>query len=225
VGAEWPTAAEVFAGIINTGARIRYTALVPNLAGLNSIGRWRQAHPRTRGVRLFPTENPSQASAAITSTRASTKSLASYAQVFARLLASGLERARAISRTSFGCPFEWRSRRSASPPEAAARWRRFGVFEVAIHRQKQPSYRPPRAGSAGPRRRAGRALPAQPVACPLRYTRHRLAIGLGSLPYGIATSNAAPAVFGGCPYAPGAAGNLATDDLIYMLDGPGGYEN
>ena len=26
---------------------------------------------------------------------------------------------------------------------------------------------------------------------------------------------------GGCPYAPGAAGNLATDDLVYMLDGLG----
>ena len=26
---------------------------------------------------------------------------------------------------------------------------------------------------------------------------------------------------GGCPYAPGAAGNLATEDLVYMLDGMG----
>lgn len=26
---------------------------------------------------------------------------------------------------------------------------------------------------------------------------------------------------GGCPYAPGAAGNLATEDLIYMLNGMG----
>ena len=26
---------------------------------------------------------------------------------------------------------------------------------------------------------------------------------------------------GGCPYAPGASGNLATEDLVYMLDGMG----
>ena len=26
---------------------------------------------------------------------------------------------------------------------------------------------------------------------------------------------------GGCPYAPGAAGNLATEDLVYMLKGMG----
>jgi hydroxymethylglutaryl-CoA lyase len=29
---------------------------------------------------------------------------------------------------------------------------------------------------------------------------------------------------GGCPYAPGAAGNLATEDLVYLLDGMG-YEH
>jgi len=29
---------------------------------------------------------------------------------------------------------------------------------------------------------------------------------------------------GGCPYAPGAAGNLATEDLVYLLDGLG-YEH
>ena len=44
---------------------------------------------------------------------------------------------------------------------------------------------------------------------------------LASLPFGIATFDASAGGLGGCPYAPGAAGNLATDDLIYMLDGLG----
>jgi len=48
-----------------------------------------------------------------------------------------------------------------------------------------------------------------------------LANVLASLPYGIATFDASVGGLGGCPYAPGAAGNLATDDLIYMLDGLG----
>jgi hydroxymethylglutaryl-CoA lyase len=39
------------------------------------------------------------------------------------------------------------------------------------------------------------------------------------LPFGIRTFDASAGGLGGCPYAPGAAGNLATDDLIYMLDG------
>jgi hydroxymethylglutaryl-CoA lyase len=48
-----------------------------------------------------------------------------------------------------------------------------------------------------------------------------LANVLASLPFGIATYDASAGGLGGCPFAPGAAGNLATDDLIYMLDGLG----
>jgi len=43
--------------------------------------------------------------------------------------------------------------------------------------------------------------------------------GLGSMPF--LPHDASAGGLGGCPYAPGAAGNLATDDLIYMLDGLG----
>jgi isopropylmalate/homocitrate/citramalate synthase len=42
-----------------------------------------------------------------------------------------------------------------------------------------------------------------------------------ALPYGVATFDASAGGLGGCPYAPGAAGNLATDDLIFMLNGLG----
>ena len=38
---------------------------------------------------------------------------------------------------------------------------------------------------------------------------------------GIADFDASIAGLGGCPYAPGAAGNLATEDLVYMLHGMG----
>jgi hydroxymethylglutaryl-CoA lyase len=48
-----------------------------------------------------------------------------------------------------------------------------------------------------------------------------LANVLTALSYGISTFDASAGGLGGCPYAPGAAGNLATDDLVYMLDGLG----
>jgi hydroxymethylglutaryl-CoA lyase len=48
-----------------------------------------------------------------------------------------------------------------------------------------------------------------------------LANVLAALPFGVATFDASAGGLGGCPYAPGAAGNLATDDLIFMLDGLG----
>ncbi len=48
-----------------------------------------------------------------------------------------------------------------------------------------------------------------------------LANVLAALEYGITTFDASAGGLGGCPYAPGAAGNLATEDLVYMLDGLG----
>jgi hydroxymethylglutaryl-CoA lyase len=40
-----------------------------------------------------------------------------------------------------------------------------------------------------------------------------------SLEMGIATFDCSVAGLGGCPYAPGATGNVATEDVLYMLDG------
>jgi hydroxymethylglutaryl-CoA lyase len=48
-----------------------------------------------------------------------------------------------------------------------------------------------------------------------------LANVLASLDMGITRFDGALGGLGGCPYAPGASGNLATDDLLYMLDGMG----
>lgn len=42
---------------------------------------------------------------------------------------------------------------------------------------------------------------------------------LTSLDYGITTIDASVGGLGGCPYAPGASGNVATEDVLYMLNG------
>lgn len=42
-----------------------------------------------------------------------------------------------------------------------------------------------------------------------------------SLQMGVATFDASVAGLGGCPYAPGAAGNVATEDVVYLLEGLG----
>ena len=44
---------------------------------------------------------------------------------------------------------------------------------------------------------------------------------LAGLDYGVTTFDSSAGGLGGCPYAPGAAGNLATEDLLYMLNGLG----
>lgn len=42
-----------------------------------------------------------------------------------------------------------------------------------------------------------------------------------ALQMGVAVVDASVAGLGGCPYAPGASGNVATEDVVYMLDGLG----
>ena len=44
---------------------------------------------------------------------------------------------------------------------------------------------------------------------------------LASLEMGMATFDSSVAGLGGCPYSPGATGNVATEDVLYMLDGMG----
>jgi hydroxymethylglutaryl-CoA lyase len=65
-------------------------------------------------------------------------------------------------------------------------------------------------------------IPAQKLALHLHDTRGTaLANALVGLELGVRDFDASVAGIGGCPYAPGAAGNLATEDLVYMLHGLG----
>jgi hydroxymethylglutaryl-CoA lyase len=69
-----------------------------------------------------------------------------------------------------------------------------------------------------------RTVPAARLALHMHDTHGTaLANVLAGLEAGIATFDASIGGLGGCPYAPGAAGNLATEDLVYMLRGMG-YE-
>ena len=65
-------------------------------------------------------------------------------------------------------------------------------------------------------------IPAEKLAVHLHDTYGQaLANIYASLQLGIATIDSSVAGLGGCPYAVGASGNVATEDVIYMLDGLG----
>ncbi len=65
-------------------------------------------------------------------------------------------------------------------------------------------------------------IPAGSLAVHFHDTRGTaLANVLMALQLGISIVDASAGGLGGCPYAPGAAGNLATEDLLYMLHGMG----
>jgi hydroxymethylglutaryl-CoA lyase len=65
-------------------------------------------------------------------------------------------------------------------------------------------------------------VPAERLALHMHDTRGTaLANVLAGLDRGISTFDSSIGGLGGCPYAPGASGNLATEDLVYMLNGMG----
>jgi hydroxymethylglutaryl-CoA lyase len=202
-------AAEVFAGILRRPG-VRYTALVPNLPGLD---RALQAGVGEIAVFAASTETFSRKNI----NQSIEESLATYRQVCDRAHAAGL-RIRGYLSTAFGCPFDG----PVDPVEVAriaARLVDLGVFEVAVSDTIGVAHpgQVPRVLEAVLAR-----LPVEKVALHFHDTRGMaLANVQAALPFGIATFDASAGGLGGCPYAPGAAGNLATDDLVYMLDGLG----
>lgn len=202
-------ASEVFAAIARR-PRVRYTALVPNLAGLD------------RAMAAGVTEVAIFAAASDTFSRRNINqsiddSLAAYADVTAAALAAGI-RVRGYLSTCFGCPFEGRVA-PARVAEVAGRLLALGVFEVAISDTigvAHPGQIPTVLDAVT------RAVPLDKVALHFHDTRGTaLANVLAGLDYGVTTFDSSAGGLGGCPFAPGAAGNLATEDLVYMLDGLG----
>ncbi len=202
-------AVEVFAGITRRPGT-RYTALVPNLAGLE-----RAIAARVAEVGIFAAATETFSRKNIN--QSIEESLAGYKQVCDRALAAGL-RVRGYLSTAFGCPYEG----AVAPSRVAemtARVADLGVFEVAVSDTIGIAH--PGQVSAVLEAVLAR-VPADRVALHFHDTRGTaLANVLAALPFGIRTFDASAGGLGGCPYAPGAAGNLATDDLIYMLDGLG----
>jgi hydroxymethylglutaryl-CoA lyase len=201
--------AEVFAGITRAPG-IRYTALVPNLAGLE-----RALSAGVAEVAIFASSTETFSRKNIN--QSIDESLIGYKAVCDRAIAAGL-RVRGYLSTAFGCPFEG-AVAPAQVADVAARLADLGVFEVVVSDTIGIAHpgQVPRVLEAVLAR-----VPAERLALHYHDTRGTaLANVLASLPFGIATYDASSGGLGGCPYAPGAAGNLATDDLIYMLDGLG----
>jgi hydroxymethylglutaryl-CoA lyase len=120
--------------------------------------------------------------------------------------------------TCFGCPYEGR----VAPEKVLEVSRRLvetGCDEVSIGDTIGVAV-PTQVRDVMGRLREG--LGPAPLAVHLHDTRGTaLANVLAALQEGIAIVDSSAGGLGGCPYAPGASGNLATEDLLYMLDGMG----
>jgi hydroxymethylglutaryl-CoA lyase len=200
-------AADVFAGIARRPG-IRYSALVPNLAGVE------RAHAAgVTDVAVFAAASESFSQRNINQTIDG--SLAIYRSVCARALELGM-RVRGYVSTAFGCPFEGDVAPSRVA-EVSAALVDMGAYEVAVSDTIGIAHpgQVPRVIDAVTSR-----VPRERLALHFHDTRGTaLANVLTALALGVTTYDSSTGGLGGCPYAPGATGNLATEDLIYMLDG------
>jgi hydroxymethylglutaryl-CoA lyase len=201
--------AAVFAGIARR-AGVRYTALVPNAAGLE---RAKAASVGEIGIFAAASETFSQRNI----NQSIDASLAGYEAVARLALDAGI-RVRGYLSTAFGCPYEG----DVPIPrvvDVAGRLLNMGAFEVAISDTIGVAH-------PGQVRAVLQALaPAiglERVALHFHDTRGTaLANTLAAIDRGVRTFDASAGGLGGCPYAPGATGNVATEDMVYMLNGLG----
>lgn len=189
---------------------VEYPVLVPNLRGLE-----RAIEAGVTSIAIFTAASESFNKRNIN--MSIDESFVNYAPVAARAREEGI-RVRGYVSTAFGCPYE-----GDVPPEkvleVAARLLDLGCYEVSVGDT---------IGVGTPMQVQGvigvllQVIPASKLAMHFHDTRGTaLANTLAALEMGIATFDASSGGLGGCPYAPGASGNLATEDIVYMLHSMG----
>ena len=202
-------AGEVMAGIARRDG-VSYPVLVPNKKGME-----RARAAGVRAVAVFTAASETFTQHNINMTIA--ESFESFRPVVEMARSAGIW-VRGYISTGFGCPYE-----GAVPPSnvltVARRLLDLGVDELSVGDT---------IGVATPNQvvevvtlLAGQ-LPLEKLALHFHDTRGTaLANVLTGLQLGVTIFDASAGGLGGCPYAPGAAGNLATEDLLYMLHGLG----
>ena len=187
-----------------------YSALVPNRQGLDAA-----IASGMKEVAVFMSASETHNKKNINKTIAQT--LAAFRETVPPALAAGL-RVRAYVSTIYGCPYEG-AVDPAKAVELARALKALGCYQISLGDT---------IGVANPRQvrdvlsRVLAEIPRSEVAVHFHDTRGTaLANILVSVEMGITTVDAALGGLGGCPYAPGASGNVATEDVVYMLEGMG----
>ncbi|HEY6284119.1 MAG TPA: hydroxymethylglutaryl-CoA lyase, partial [Ktedonobacteraceae bacterium] len=189
-----------------------YPVLVPNLRGME-----RALAVGVRAIAVFTAASESFTRHNINSTIA--ESLANFRPVIA-LAQQEKVTIRGYISTVFGCPYEGKvePRQTLNVAQALLE---MGVDELSLGDT---------IGVATPNQVVDvisllvhdGAIPIRQLAVHFHDTRgSALANVLIALQSGISIIDSSAGGLGGCPYAPGAAGNLATEDLLYMLHGMG----
>ena len=189
---------------------VTFSALVPNLKGLE---RARAAGIQEAAIFLSASESHSKKNI----NKSVAEAIATAEEVAKAARADGM-RVRGYLSVVWGCPYEGQVA-IEKVVEIAQRLSGLGLYQLSLGDTIG-------VGTPGQTARILDALlahlPVGFLALHLHDTRGTaLANALVGLTYGVTTLDASIGGLGGCPYAPGAAGNLASEDLVYMLHGLG----
>lgn len=197
--------------LLDRSRGVRYPVLVANQRGLE-----RAAAAGAEAIAVFTAATDAFAQRNIGMT------VAASLEGFAALLAEAARRGwwrRAYVSTAFGCPYSGRVAPDR-PVEVARRLLDLGADEVCFGDTIGVGV--PGQVEAILAAADQAALPMERLAFHFHDTRGTaLANVSAALRLGATCFDAATGGTGGCPYAPGAAGNLATEDLVYLLDAEG----
>jgi len=186
------------------------SALVPNLRGLEAA-----LAAGVREIAVFAAASETFSRRNINCSIA--ESLDRFREVCGRALEAGL-RVRGYVSCSAGCPYEGEVP-LARVVEVARALHAMGCYEVSLGDTIGVGT-PARIAAVV--RACAEEIPLPALALHLHDTYGQaLANTLVGLQLGVRTFDSSVAGLGGCPYAPGAAGNLASEDLVYMLEGLG----
>ena len=200
----------VMAGLERRGG-VRYPVLVPNARGLA-----RAEAAGADAIAVFTAASDAFTRANIGMTV--DESLEAFGPVLARAGELGWWRRGYVS-TAFGCPYAGRIE-PARAVEVALRLLELGVDEICFGDTIGVGVPAQVTALTGIAVEAGVALDR--IAYHFHDTRGTALANVASgLQAGIRCFDSATGGTGGCPYAPGAAGNLATEDLVYFLDASG----
>ena len=199
----------VFAGLKRRSG-VRYTALTPNLKGFE-----RALAAGADEVAVFGAASEAFSQKNINCSIA--ESLQRFEPVMAAARDAGLP-VRGYISCVLGCPYEGEID-PATVRQVTRTLLDMGCYEVSLGDTIG-------TGNAGSMQRLLDCLLADIPTTQLALHCHdtygqALANILVGLQHGIATVDASVAGLGGCPYAKGASGNVATEDVLYMLDGLG----
>ncbi|MGQ0665048.1 MAG: hydroxymethylglutaryl-CoA lyase [Pseudomonadota bacterium] len=201
--------ASVLAGL-EARPNVSYPVLVPNLQGFEAA-----AAAGAKEIAIFGAASESFSRANIN--RSIAESLARFAPVAEAAKARGI-RVRGYVSCALGCPYEGEIAPDAVA-EVAGRLFALGAYEVSLG--DTIGVGTPAKAQAMVEAVAGR-VPRRRLAVHFHDTYGQaLANILATLELGIAAIDSSVAGLGGCPYAKGASGNVASEDVRYMLGGLG----